>query len=952
MAEPRDQAPVAPASEIERRSSSATGRSRASLSLSGNNLRHSEKVLAHAERELLSKDKLNSAGLLSLYKKFLKKEDYRIRLKHYAGGGGREICNQRATLVDIVLRHLLETAFAADETTRTRPVKLALVAIGGYGRGELNPHSDVDVMFLHEDSLKRADPRINEAVQAILYMLWDIGFKVGHSTRSISGAIRQANADTLSKTSLLESRLVAGDPQLFEHFRAEFIKHCVRGSEAAYVEDRIANQTERHAKHGGSVYMQEPNVKNGCGALRDYQNLLWISFFKEGVQTTAGLVEKKLLNESERRQLDRAYDFLLRVRTELHYLNKRASDVIVLSQQLTLATKLGYTQKNILRRTEAFMRDYYLHARNIYTLTELLCERLSLPPPGPEKKPGLLAFLRFHHGPRVEHFDGFLSIGDRLHPEARDIFNQDPPRLMRMFQHMQQRGLRMSPDLQQLVRRRLHLVDKSFQYARATRETFMAICSRKGEVGWIMRAMHQVDFLGRYMPEFGQLTVLVQHEFFHRYTADEHTLVCIEKLDRVIDTEDPKFADYKTVFQKLEDPFVLYLAILLHDTGKASNARMHAEASAVFAQRVARRLQLAPERRKALILLVYNHIVMSLTAQRRNLEDPATVAEFAGLIKNQANLDALMLLTLADGQATGAESWSDWKESLVWQLYRSTSLYLADGEAFYRQRTIEREVLRQKVRRALAEDYHDEVDAHFEQMPDRYFQTYSVDEIAAHIRHFRHFLEVRYSDRFVPFAPALKWISHRNKGHTEVWICGWDRTQLLARIAGSFSCVQLNILSADVFTRGDNLVLDIFRVCDTKFEAVTDQRDMAQVEKLLVQSLQTDEHDFGPQLAKAMRKRAFHLSQELDFPTRITIDNDTHPTYTLIDIQTPDRLGLLYNLLSALGRAGVQIALSRIATEKGAAIDTFYVTGEDGRKIKDNAGVARLQRALQEASQR
>jgi [protein-PII] uridylyltransferase len=922
--------------------------------VSSNLLRHREKVLAHAEQQLLSTGHLNSAEFLSLYKKFLKIENHRIRLKHYSGGGGREICHQRASLVDIVLRHLLAAAFSADRSIERSVPRLALVAIGGYGRGELNPFSDVDIMFLHDDASKRVDARINEVIQQILYMLWDIGFKVGHSTRSISGAIQQANADMLSKTSLLEARLVTGDEALFEEFRTQFVKQCVVGHVDQYIRDRVENQAERHQKYGCSVYMQEPNVKNGCGGLRDYQNLLWISFFKERVQSTVGLVEKKLLNETERRLLDKAYDFLLRVRTELHYLNRRSVDTIVLSQQLQMANKLGYTQKNILRRSEAFMRDYYQHARNIYHTTELLSERLSLAPTdGSGKRNGLFGFLRLSSkSARVEHFDGFYNLGGRLYAESRDIFNEDPPRLMRLFQHMQQRGLRMSAELQQLVRRRLHLVDRVFQYGRATRETFMAICSRKGEVGATLRAMHEVDFLGRYIPEFGQLTCLVQHEFFHRYTADEHTLVCIEKLDQLIDSHDAKLEQYRNLFQKLEDPFVLYLALLLHDTGKASNARLHAEASALFAQRVARRLQLSAERRKSLVLLVDNHIVLSLTAQRRNLEDPATVAQFAALIKTQANLDALMLLTLADGQGTGDEKWSDWKESLVWQLYHSTSSYLADGAAFYRLRTIEREGLREHVRRELGADYFDEIDAHFEDMPDRYFQTHSVHDIAEHILLFRRFLEQHFRQGATATAPVIRWIPRPNQGHSEVWICGWDRRELLARIAGSFSTVQLNILSADIFTRSDNLVLDIFRVCNTRFEAVSDEDEIAEVEERLRSALQSEEFDFTPLIAKAMTKRDFHLAQELDFPTRIVIDNDAHPIYTLIDIQTPDRLGLLYSLLKAFGTAGVQIALSRIATEKGAAIDSFYVTDHEGRKLKDAAVIGRLQHALQEASQR
>jgi [protein-PII] uridylyltransferase len=699
-------------------------------------------------------------------------------------------------------------------------------------------------------------------------------------------------------------------------------------------------------------------VKEGCGGLRDYQNLLWISFFKLGVRTTAGLVEKKLLDERERRTLENAYDFLLRVRTELHHLNKDAKvapDVIVLSQQLKLANKLGYAQKNILRRSEAFMRDYYLRARDIYTVTERLSERLCLPvpehPDAPKKRP-LLSFMRKQPASaKTERFDGFYSVGGRMYAETRDIFNQDPARMMRLFQHLQQRGLRPSPELESLVGRRLHLIDATFRYAKATRETFLAICSRKGEVAATLRAMHRVGFLGRYVPEFGQLTCLVQHEFFHRYTVDEHTLVCIEKLDGLLDTENPKLGSYKKLFLKLEDPIVLYLALLLHDTGKAANVSSHAEASAMYAQKVARRLQISPEQRRSLVLLVDHHILMSSMAQRRNIDDPATIEEFAGLVKSQPNLDALMLLTLADGQGTGDENWSDWKESLVWQLYRDTSAFLEDGLDFFRQRNIERAVLRQAVEKKLGSGFADEIDGHLEHMPDRYFQRHPVPEIVEHIRLFRKFLIGWANPDNSPLTPAIKWIAHPHSGHSEVQFCGWDRWELLARIAGAFASAEINILSADIFTRDDNLVLDIFRVCNTKMEAVTDERDMAAVERRLLQALMGEEFDFTADLAKVKKKRGFHLSQELDFPTRIKIDNESHPTCTLVDIQAPDRLGFLYDVLRGFGKVGARISFSRIATEKGAAIDSFYVTDIVGKKLRDEATIKRLQRALAAAAQ-
>lgn len=928
------------------------------LPISASASRNREKILAHAERELRSAGRANPNDLAALYKKFVKIESYRIQVRHNAGGGGREICGDRANLVDVVVRHLFEVLVSHEPTFQQKPARIALVAYGGYGRGELNPLSDIDLTFLIEETRGKLDPRVSELIETMVRMLWDIGFKASITTRTIAGTIIEANKEMESKTAYLEARLVTGDADLFADFQQQFLKKCIVGFLDEYINDRIKNQRERHEKFGRTVSMQEPNIKNGCGGLRDYQNLLWISFFKERVQTTAGLVEKKLLDERERRLLESAYDFLLRVRTELHYINKDAKvapDVIVLGQQLKLANKLHYAQKNILRRSEAFMRDYYLKARDIYHITELLSERLSLPvpehPDAPKKRP-LMSFLRKKTTPqKTERFDGFYSVDGRVYYETRDIFNQDPARMMRLFQHLQQRGLRLSPQLEQLVGRRLHLVDATFRYAKATRETFLAICSRKGEVAAVLRAMHRVSFLGRYMPEFGQLTCLVQHEFFHRYTTDEHTLVTIEKLDRLVDTDDPKLKSYKALFQKLEDPLVLYLALLLHDTGKAANVRSHAEASAMYAQKVARRLQLTAEQRRSLVLLVDQHILMSSMAQRRNIDDPATIEEFASLVKTQPNLDALMLLTLVDGQGTGDENWSDWKESLVWQLYRDTSAFLEDGLEFFRQRNIERADLRQAVSKKLAADYEEEIEAHFEYMQDRYFQKHSVQEIADHIRLFRKFLINRMHPENSPLAPAIKWIAHPHAGHSEVLFCGWDRRELLARIAGAFSSAQLNILSADIFTRGDDLVLDIFRVCNTKMEAVTDERDMATVERKLHNVLTSEDFDFTAELEKVKKRRGFHLSQELDFPTRITIQNESHPVYTLVDIQAPDRLGFLHDILRGFAKVRAQIAFSRIATEKGAAIDSFYVTDAHGKKLQDDATVKRLQRALAAAAQ-
>jgi [protein-PII] uridylyltransferase len=907
-----------------------------------------DKVLEHAQREFAAVREVDPPHLVPLYQRFLKIENHRLRLRHQAGGGGRDVCASRASLIDIVLRHVFSAATAsAQARSKEKSLPLSLVALGGYGRSELNPSSDVDVMFLHSQTGRQLSDALADTIQQVLYFLWDLGFKVGHSTRTVKDAMAQANEDMRTKTSLLEARLLAGDVDLFHLFRTQFRRSCVKGYERQYIAARMEDQALRHQKFGNSVYLQEPNVKGGCGGLRDYQNLLWITYFKEGALTTTHLVGKDWLTAGDRRRIDIAYDFLLRIRTQLHYTNERATDTLHLSLQAEIARQLGYGQKTPIARSEAFMKDYYEHSRDIFRITERLTKRFAS---GAGTTTRRLFFpLLPRRGEADERFENFFSRGGQLHVNDPQIFGREPEQLMKAFEHAQKRKLELSAELTDAIGRRLRYVTREFRYAKAPREIFAQILRRKGEVAQTLRMMHEVDFLGRYLPEFGHLTCLVQHEYFHRYTADEHTLVCLEKLDALCKTENPKLQPYRKLFEKISDPYVLYLALLLHDTGKGVGAWPHSEASALFAQAVAVRLQLNSEQRRSLVLLVDHHVTMSSMAQQRNVDDPATVIEFANIVKSQANLDALMLVTLADGQGT-TDAWSDWKESLVWTLYHETSAYLQNQEEFIAQAKIERERIRQTVAEKLPPDFADELEAHFDYMPENYFRSFEVEEIVAHFELFRTLWRKFYVAGEPAYAPALRWQTIPQQGHSVVSIVTWDRQNLLASIAGAFAVASVNILSADIFSRADNLVLDVFRVRNEKLGPITDPAEIVTVESSLRLALQDERFDFAPLIADA-RRRAPKQGPEIEFPTRISIENKSHPTWTLIQVETPDRLGLLYDLVSCLGRHNVSIALSRISTDKGAAIDTFYVTDAGSRgKIIESSRVDELQRQLHAAT--
>src|SRR6266446_3760321 len=558
-----------------------------------------EKITASAAERLTLPPNRQPSQELARYKNFLKVESHRLKILHRAGAGGREICQARAAVLDMLLRSVLE---AVRNTTRveskTAPPAFALVAIGGYGRGELNPQSDIDIMFLHDaDSISttrgKPHPNLSALTDGLLYTLWDIGLKVGHSVRTVDDCVKVANNDMQSKTSLIEARFIAGDLEMFKRMETVVLARCVRGFETEYIEARLADQEARRAKFGNSATMQEPNIKNGCGGLRDFQNLIWMAFFKYRTRSLAELEKRELTNKSESKQLEAAYDFLLRVRTDLHYHVLRPSDVLTKSLQPTLAHNLGYTDRSPVRRLEAFMGDLYNHMRNIHLITRTLEQRLALLSHPNRRLPSFGEFIRnSRHRFQRQLVDGFKCVDGEIYPAASRVFRDQPRRLMRVFLYAQHRGLKLHPDLTQMIRNQLSLVDRTFLRDRHVPETFLEILNQRGNVAPILRAMHDAGLLGKYLPEFGKLTCLVQHEFYHQYTADEHTLVCLEQLDRVWEAEKPPYANYSEIFRSVERPFVLYLALLLHDSGKAARAGKHSRISGELALAAARRMGL------------------------------------------------------------------------------------------------------------------------------------------------------------------------------------------------------------------------------------------------------------------------------------------------------------------------------------------------------------------------
>lgn len=906
---------------------------------------HLRNLEAHAREALkpAAQGQLSPAERIALYKRFLKIEEHRIQLRHRSGAGGIEIARARAHLIDTTLISILDAAMRARQGN-VPPI--ALVATGGYGRGTLNPRSDIDLLFLLPRASTKLPKPLQELVQEILYLLWDVGFKVGHACRSIAECIEQARADQENKTALMDARLIAGDTALYEAFHERFEHECIRKGQDAFFEIRRIDLRSRHEKYSRTVFLQEPNVKESCGGLRDFHNILWISRAKRGITDLAQLVEQRLITAQTCREIEAAHDFLHRVRNELHYHTGKGTDTLTLQLQGVVATAFGYPERSILRRTEAFMRDYYRHTRFLYQHTNSLMETFQIEQEGTADN-GLRSFLTFRRKQR-ETFDGFIARDGRIFPETPDIFTEEPQRLMRVFQHTQLRNLKLSPPMRRLIADHWEDVDRPFRYLKANRETFIAILERKGDVARTLRQMHRIGFLGRYLPEFGALDCLVQHEFFHRYTADEHTLRVIEQLDALVESTEPRSGIYRRLFHEIQDPVALYLACILHDTGRAENVREHIDGSAMLAARLCNRLQIKGARRTLIMFLVDNHLTFWRTATSRNLDDPEVIGEFAGVVKTPSNLDALFLFTYADSNGTAPEAWNGWKESLMLQLHAATRTFLEGGrEQYTKKLDADRRALRDEVIGLMRDDYHADVRRHFERMPAAAFHFRQASDIVTQVRTVRHFLlhEEESSD---PLACCVKWIDHTDKGYTELVIAARDRPLHLEKLCCALASEEINILSADLFTRGDRIVVNIFRVCTTNFEAVSTPATRKRFTETFTALLHQETHNPEPFLKRRANFLKPRTQQTIAVPVRAYVSNELHPSCTTVEIQALDRIGLLHDLFHTVNRNGLTTAHARICTEKGVAMDTLYITTQDGRKVDDARLLSTLEQQFAE----
>ena len=827
-----------------------------------------------------------------------------IEAEHQAGADGQAVARRIAEAMDAVVLSIYQRAMPPTAGPH------ALVALGGYGRCEMAPHSDVDLLFL----FVKSEDKVPETVAGVFNPLWDLGFEVGHSSRTLDDVVRAVREDLESRTAMMDGRLLAGDAALFAQFQKRLYK---RVPKRTVVELNRLRRQRIQARQ--SVQLLEPNVKESPGGLREMQMFEWALKAKVKAPEWGDLFDRYL--DGSGASLARSRAFLWRVRHALHFAVGRKRDVLEHDLKPQIAASLGYADQGQELAAECFMRDYYLHARTVYHLVERAFQRLTYKPRNSSRS------MYLERG--VAAVEGELVLAD-----GEAYFAADPLRLLKIFLTAQTKNLALSDQAQGAVRASLPLIDDEFRRRPAARDLFFKILKRKYRTARTLRRMHDLGVLGAYLPEFGRLTCLVQYDIYHIYTVDEHTLVALENLEALGQQE----GGMSAIFAQCTRRDLLFFAVLLHDVGKWKRDD-HIARGIEMTEALSERMGLAQEERAMLRFLVEHHQDMVLISRRRNLDDYEMIAEFAGLFAHAEWLRALYLVSYADLSAVAPDAWTDWQGALLWELYYKTAEQLHSDmqalEAKQRARQVLNEHLDHIEGRWSAQRVV-QFQEHIELLSPSYLVAYNRAQIKVHLA-----MIARLS-REQPF--VVEFIEH--EGHTEIVICTRDQRQLMAKICGALAVNDINILRADVNTRADDVVLDIFQGTDIDGSPVLPDWKKERVRERVdeVISLRLKARDLLERYSSSWDRR--RRQRQYDQPPRIALDNQISARYTVVDIEAQDDVGLLYRIAYLLGELGLNIHRAIINTVAARAQDAFYIVDAEGQKIASPEELDRIQQYL------
>jgi [protein-PII] uridylyltransferase len=839
-------------------------------------------------------------------KSFLNEENRIIREAHVSGASGSEIVQRRTSLIDRVIRE------AHISLTASGPMP-ALLAVGGYGRGELNPNSDIDIMFLCETEEER------QRAPELLYQLWDAGLDLGYSVRTEQECVSLARQDLKIRTSLLEARLVSGDHSRYRSFRTTMEGEVFYWKPALFVREKLAERSATRRKFGGSIYLREPNIKEGEGGLRDVHTSLWIAFVHFRISSLSELVEKGVLTSGQYAVFLRSRNFLWRLRNEMHYLSGRKNDHLTFDLQEQSAHDFRYRNSTQLLAVERFMKAYFIHARIIKDFSNIVADSVL---PRSER-----SWFQ-----RTRAMGPYVLSGNTLAVSPEQDCRGDAAMILTAFQIVQTRGARMSDRLKSALMQ-CKITDQERSSGAAAR-IFFEILDRPGNVADTLALMKDLRFLGRYIPEFRAIQALARHDYYHMYAVDEHTLLAIRNLDRLWSGDYPALASLRDAFAGLPKRWPLILTVLIHDLGKAYRSD-HEDHGAKLAEIILGRLGISGDYRERILFLIQNHLLMSELSQRRELSDPKVIARFAGLVRDSENLSLLYLLTYADIAAVNPGAWTQWKAVLLRDLYLKTRAYLEtrlqtdeESQARYARATA-------KIRDAAAGIYSSgEIDSFLVSMPAQYILTASTRRVMAHLE---------MVQRLPREQLVIEYRHYPERGYTELTVCAYDAYGMFYRTAGTIAAKNLNILRAQVYTSKNGVMIDTFQITgpDGTLCAYNDAWEAVRTE--LRAALMSGSRPPEPGAYGGKRPVPGKITPAVEF------DNETSDAFTIIDIIARDMIGFLYRITRILYDLNLDIGSAKIVTEGARVKDSFYVTDLLHKKITDQDRLNKIRDALLQA---
>ena len=855
--------------------------------------------------------------------------DY-LRGLHRQSTPARVVNAAHSDLVDELILALYGQAVAeVGEAVRRRGDALAVLAVGGYARQEMAIYSDIDLLFLHA---RRATPWVRAVCAKLQYWLWDSGLQVGCATRDARETRRMASRDGTVRTALLDARVLAGDARIGDALRAR-IRKDVTSDAASLIQGRMDEIRDRHARYEESIYLLQPNLKEGAGGLRDYHAACWATVAAHGTEgSLEALARLKLLTDAEEADYRQALDFLWRVRNELHIVSGRKNDQLSFELQDRIARSWGYVDDERALPVERFMQDYYRHVRVVRNLSELILGQCLTHARGPRLR---------RTGLDVE--DGFRIVEGHLEISSPAHLQEKPSRILSVFHVAQLHDVPLSHTAQRFVRESLRFVDDAYGSDPENAAQFLAILEAEHRVMRTLMTMNEVGVLGAILPEWRHIVCRWQQVLYHTYTVDVHSIFLVEELRRLWKDEYRGFVpDLTALIQnEVPDKAVLYLGCLLHDIGKGLGGD-HSEKGFERARRTVERLGLSPVRAARVCYLVKYHLFMSHVAQRRDLSDPKLIVEFARQAGDRENLRNLYLVTFADIRASSPKAWTDWKGFLLRELFERTSEFLEAGgqdprrafEQIQGRVEVRRGAARKELRAAGVAD--GRIDEFFDVLPQRYFVAHTPRQIA---RHAMVVFALKPDDLFGTAVRVMR------GGFSEFIVCTRDVPGLYATVAGVLTAANVNILGSHVYTTRSGLALEVYRVTTPIGGEEEQQVVWDTVRRILRAALEGEADVYG--LVHRRRSIVGRPAPPVTSPQSVLVSNSESDFYTIVDIAANDRRGLLFDLTRTFSDLGHEVFISKAATILDQVTDTFYLKDRDGKKITDPVTLERLERAVQ-----